>query len=173
MRKETKELALCGVMTAVAVVLLCLGGIMPFAMYVAPMLASIVMIIVDAECRRSYAWSCFAASAILGLMLGPDKECSLLFCVLGYYPFIYPKIQTIKPKLIRAAVKFLIFTSGVAVMYAVLLFILAMPETIEEFAEVGRVLMLATYAIGVFTFFVYDKAVGRMKAVYAYRRKKH
>lgn len=172
MRRETKELAFCGIMAGVAVVLLCLGGIVPFAMYIGPMLASIVMIIVDAECRRSYAWSCFAASAILGLMLGPDKECSLLFCVLGYYPFIQPKIQTVKPRLLRAAVKFIIFTAAVAIMYAVLLFILAMPETIEEFAEVGRVLMLITYAIGVFTFFVYDKAVGRVKILYARRRKK-
>ena len=160
MRRETKELALCGIMAGVAVVLLCLGGIVPFAMYIGPMLASIVMIIVDAECRRSYAWSCFAASAILGVMLSPDKECALLFCVLGYYPFIYQKVNAIKSKLIKALVKFIIFSAGVAVMYAVLLFILAMPEAIEEFAEAGRVLMLATYAKGVFTFFVYDKAIG-------------
>ena len=33
MKRSTKELALCGVMTALSVVLLCLGGVIPLAVY--------------------------------------------------------------------------------------------------------------------------------------------
>ena len=40
MRKATKELALCSMLAALSVVLLCLGGIVPFAVYACPMLAS-------------------------------------------------------------------------------------------------------------------------------------
>ena len=41
MKGTTRLLALCGVLTALGVVLLCLGGIVPFALYICPILASI------------------------------------------------------------------------------------------------------------------------------------
>ena len=40
MRKSTKELALCSMLAALSVVLLCLGGIVPLAVSACPMLAS-------------------------------------------------------------------------------------------------------------------------------------
>ena len=40
MKGTTRLLALCGVLTALGVVLLCLGGIVPFALYICPILAS-------------------------------------------------------------------------------------------------------------------------------------
>lgn len=172
MQKTTKELALCGIMAALAVVLLCLGGMLPFAVYACPMLASLVFIPVGRECRKSYAWSCFAASAILGLLLGPDKECSMLFCVLGYYPLIYPKLQRIGLRTVRYAVKLILFAAAVAVMYAVILYVFAIPEAIAEFAESGTLILAATVIVGIVAFFAYDVAAGRMINAYEVRRKR-
>lgn len=171
MRKTTKELALCGVMAALAVVILCMGGVLPFAMYACPMLASLVLIPVGRECRKSYAWSCFAASAILGLLLCPDKECAMLFCVLGYYPLVYSKLQRIRPTAVRYAVKVLHFAAAVIIMYAVILYIFAMPEVIAEFAESGTVLIVLTVIVGIVAFFAYDVAAGRMINAYTIQRK--
>ena len=86
MRKATKELALCSMLAALSVVVLCLGGIVPFAVYACPMLASGALLLVREECRPSYAWCCWAAVAILALLLGPDKEASALYLFLGWYP---------------------------------------------------------------------------------------
>ena len=44
MKGTTRLLALCGVLTALGVVLLCLGGIVPFALYICPILASIALL---------------------------------------------------------------------------------------------------------------------------------
>ena len=83
MKGTTRLLALCGVLTALGVVLLCLGGIVPFALYICPILASIALLPVRS--RPRYAWCCYGAIALLGLLLCPDKEVSLLFCFTGYY----------------------------------------------------------------------------------------
>ena len=77
MKGTTRLLALCGVLTALGVVLLCLGGIVPFALYICPILASIALLPVRS--RPRHAWCCYGAIALLGLLLCPDKEVSLLF----------------------------------------------------------------------------------------------
>ena len=68
MAKKTHELALCGVLCALAVAFLWLSGVIPLSTYAWPILASATLLPAREECRKSYAWSCFAASAILGLL---------------------------------------------------------------------------------------------------------
>ena len=62
---------------ALAVLFLFLGGVLPLALYACPLLASACLLPVREECRASYQWCCFFAAAILGLLLGPDKESAL------------------------------------------------------------------------------------------------
>ena len=88
MKRSTKELALCGVMTALSVVLLCLGGVIPLAVYACPMLASCALLVLREMCRAQYAWCCWASVALLTLLLGPDKEAAALYLFLGYYPLL-------------------------------------------------------------------------------------
>lgn len=93
MNTTAKELALGGMFTALGVVLLCLGGVVPLALYACPILASAVLLPVRERCRKQVAWSCYAAIALLGTLLGPDKEASMLFVFLGYYPLVKPKLD--------------------------------------------------------------------------------
>ena len=83
MNTTAKELALGGMFTALGVVLLCLGGVVPLALYACPILASAVLLPVRERCRKQVAWSCYAAIALLGTLLGPDTEASMLFVFLG------------------------------------------------------------------------------------------
>ena len=98
MKRSTKELALCGVMTALSVVLLCLGGVIPLAVYACPMLASCALLVLREMCRAQYAWCCWASVALLTLLLGPDKEAAALYLFLGYYPLLQPKLDAIDRK---------------------------------------------------------------------------
>ena len=79
MAKKTHELALCGVLCALAVAFLWLSGVLPLSTYIWPILASAALLPAREECRASYAWSCIAAAAILGLLLCADKEAELVF----------------------------------------------------------------------------------------------
>ncbi len=103
-----KELALGGMFTALGVVLLCLGGVVPLALYACPILASAVLLPVRERCSKRVAWNCYAAIAILGTLLGPDKEASMLFVFLGYYPLIKPKFDTIRSRALRLSAKLLL-----------------------------------------------------------------
>ena len=79
---------------ALSVAFLWLSGILPLSTYFWPILASAALLPAREECRKSYAWSCFAAAAILGLLLCADKEAALLFCFLGYYhPVSYTHLR--------------------------------------------------------------------------------
>ena len=105
MKGTTRLLALCGVLTALGVVLLCLGGIVPFALYICPILASIALLPVRS--RPRYAWCCYGAIALLGLLLCPDKEVSLLFCFTGYYPLLKPRLDALRSRLLSLTLKLL------------------------------------------------------------------
>lgn len=171
MRKETHELALASVLGALAVVLLCLGGIVPLATYAAPILASAALLVAREECRASYAWICYAASAALGLLLAPDKEAALLYAFLGYYPLLKPKLDALRPRPLRAAAKLLLALCAVGAMYALLLLVLRLDAVVQEFAATAPALLWATAALGIAVFFVYDLSLTRLTVLYHHKRK--
>lgn len=154
MKGTTRLLALCGVLTALGVVLLCLGGIVPFALYICPILASIALLPVRS--RPRYAWCCYGAIALLGLLLCPDKEVSLLFCFTGYYPLLKPRLDALRSRLLSLTLKLLWAAVSMAALYALILYVFCLPAVVEEFAATGRWLLAATIAMGVALFFVYD-----------------
>ena len=75
-------------MAALAVVIMCMGGIIPMATYVCPMLCSLLLAVVLRLTGRRIAWAWYAAVSLLSLLLGPDKEAAAVFVFLGYYPII-------------------------------------------------------------------------------------
>lgn len=173
MAKKTHELALCGVLCALAVAFLWLSGVLPLSTYIWPILASATLLPSREECRASYAWSCFAAAAILGLLLCADKEAALVFCFLGYYPLLKPKFDAIASRALRFLAKLGLCTVTMGLMYAPIIFVFKLPAVVQEFSDSAPWLLIATAAMGLLLFFVYDLAIDRFGIVYQSRRKKH
>lgn len=171
MRKSTRELALCSMLAALSVVLLCLGGIVPFSVYACPMLASGALLLVREECRTSYGWCCWAAVALLALLLGPDKEAAALYLFLGYYPLLQPKLETIRRPLLRWLAKLLLAVLAIGAMYALLVCVFCLTEVVEEFAETAPWLLWLTAALGLVVFIIYDILLRRFTVLW-HRRKK-
>lgn len=172
MRKSTKELALCGVMGALGVVFLCMAGILPFALYACPLLASLVLLAVREECRRSYGWCCYGAIAVLGLLLGPDKEAALLFAFLGYYPLLKPVLDGIGSRVLGYGAKLLLAVVSVGSMYAVAICVLHLASVVEELETQAPWMLWLTAALGLLVFIVYDVLLGRFAVLYRRRRRK-
>lgn len=170
MRKQAREIALCSMLTALAVALLSLGGIVPLATYAAPLLASVTLVVAREESRASCARACFAAGAALGLLLSPDKEGALLYAFLGWYPLRKPRFDAIRPRIAQIGAKLLLFCAAVGAMYALLLFVFRLEAAAREFAEAAPALLWATAALGVAVFFVYDLVLARLTALYRRRR---
>ena len=157
---------------ALAVAFLWLSGVIPLSTYAWPILASATLLPAREECRKSYAWSCFAAAAVLGLLLCADKEAALVFCFLGYYPLVKPNLDAILSKALRLFAKLGLCTVSMGVMYALIIFVFKLPAVVQEFSESATWLLWATAAMGLLLFFVYDLLIDRLAVVYRRRRGK-
>lgn len=161
-RKKTPAsvIALGGVMAALAIVIMSLGGLIPIATYVSPMFCAILLQFVFLSCGARIAWAWYGAVAILSILLSPDKEAAAVFLFLGYYPIVKPKLDGKKYGLI---LKLLLFNASVGVMYWLLLNILGMAELNAEFAETGTLMLVVLLILGNVTFFLLDKLLGMEK----------
>ncbi len=147
-------MALGGVMAALAVVVMSLGGLIPVATFVCPMICMLLLVVVISRCGSRVAWAWYGAVAILSLLLGPDKEAAAVFLFLGYYPILKPKMDTLPLKWLW---KLLYFNGAILLMYWLLLNLFGMAELVEEFAEMGTVLTAVTLAMGNVTFVLLDR----------------
>ena len=170
MKRTSKELALGGMFAALGVVLLCLGGVIPLALYACPILASAVLLPVRERCSRRVAWSCYAAIAILGTLLGPDKEAASLFVFLGYYPIVKPGLDAIRSRALRLPAKLLLAAFAVGADYLFLLFVLRLDAVTQELAETAPAVLWATCALGLALFLLYDLTLSRLTILYRRRR---
>jgi len=100
------------------------------------------------------AWAWYGAVAILGTLLGPDKEAAAVFVFLGYYPILKPKLDRLPAKWFW---KGLLFNAAILVMYWLLMHLFGMDQIAAEFEEMGTVMMLLTLALGNVTFFLLDR----------------
>ena len=115
-RTQTARTALCGVLGALGLVLLALGSVLPLATYAAPMLAAFALIPLVQDCPPRYAWLTWAATALLALMLLPDRELALTYAlVLGPYPMLKQRLDKLPGRPLRLAAKLAVFNAAVLV----------------------------------------------------------
>lgn len=147
-------MALGGVMAALAVVAMCMGGIIPVATFVLPMICMLLLTVILYRCGARIAWAWYGAVAILSLLLGPDKEAAAVFAFLGYYPIIKPKMDKLP---MRWLWKLIFFNVVILVMYWLLMNVFGMAQLSEEFAEMGTLLTVVTLVMGNVTFILLDR----------------
>lgn len=147
-------IALGGMLAALAVVIMCMGGLIPVATFICPAVCMMIQAVVLRRCGRKVAWAWYGAVAILSLLMGPDKEAAAVFVFLGYYPILRPKLNRMKPNWLW---KGLYFNAVIAVLYTLLLQVLGMAEILEDYAEMGTVMTVAMLIMGNITFFLLDR----------------
>lgn len=150
------RMALGGVLAALAVVIMSLGGLVPIFTYVSPMVGAVILQIVLLACGERIAWAWFGAVALLGVLLSPDKEAAAVFVFLGYYPIVKPKIDRLRFPWIW---KLLLFNVSIGLMYYLLLHLFGMAELGAEFAEFGTVMLAVMLLLGNVTFFMLDRVL--------------
>ena len=151
---NAKAMALSGVLAALAVVIMCLGGMIPVATYVCPVLCCVLCCVVFYTCGKKMAWVWYAAVAILSLLLGPDKEAAGVYLVLGYYPMIK---QIFEKSKLSWLWKFLLFQAAVAVLYLGLIHLLGIAQVVEEWNTFALASILIMLIMGNVVFFVLDR----------------
>lgn len=141
-RRQSSKIAFCGLMVALSVALMLSGGLIPIATYCVPMISSVLLLPILLEYGRKTAWTAYAAVSLITLLLGIDKEAAFFYLFLGYYPILKWEIERIKKKPKRLACKLLVFNVSIVLMYAVLGFLLNMDALVEEFTQMGALLLI-------------------------------
>ena len=85
MHTSVKATALGGMMAGLAIVIMCLGGLVPLATFVCPVLCMLLLQYVLRLCGRRIGWAWYGAVAILSMLMGPDKEAATFFVFIGYF----------------------------------------------------------------------------------------
>ena len=160
MRLKAKQMALGGILAALAVIIMSLGGMIPVATYVCPMLCAILQFTVLLFCGSRVAWAWYGAVAILGLMLGPDKEAAAVFVFIGYYPILKPKMDRLPLKWLWKA---LLFNVSILSMYWLLINLFGMAQISVEFAELGMIMTVVMLVMGNVIFFMLDKILDNFR----------
>ena len=152
-QNHASPIALGGIMAALAVVIMCMGGLIPVATFICPMMCIILLTVVRQRCGNRIAWAWYSAVTILSLLLGPDKEAAAVFAFLGYYPILKPVFDKLP---LRWLWKGIYFNVVILAMYWLLMNLFGMAALAAEFKEMGTILVTVTLLMGNVTFFMLD-----------------
>ena len=170
MRQRSFSIALGGVFGALSVVCMLLGVIIPIAMYIAPALAALLVMVAKEECGDTTAWTLYGAVSIISLLLVPDKEVAFVYVfLLGYYPMLKPRLDKIRSRWLRFAAKMAFFNAALAVAYSILLFLL-FPGWDKLAGNSAQLLTtLAIWVMGNVSFYLFDRAIVILLRLYQLR----
>lgn len=141
-------------MAALAVVVMSLGGMIPIATYVCCAICILLEKTVLLTCGRRIAWAWYGAVAILGVLLGTDKEAAAVFVAIGYYPILKPIFEKARFGLI---LKLIYFNVVIIALYWCLIHVLGMGQLSSEFGEFGKIGLLVLILMGNVTFVLVDR----------------
>ncbi|MBR7179633.1 MAG: hypothetical protein IKD27_09000 [Oscillospiraceae bacterium] len=130
MRQKSRQMAFGGMLTAVSVVIMALGSIIPLNTYTCPVLCIFLTRPVLERCGKTVGWCYYLAVMILSLLLAPDREAALVYAFLGYYPMVKPWFEKLGP--VKTAAKLTFFTAMGAASYWMLLLVMGAEAAMGE-----------------------------------------
>ena len=140
-QSKASAVALGGMLTAAAIVIMCLGSVIPVNTYVCPVAAILMTRPVLSRCGKKIAFCYYLAVAILSALMAPDKEAAFIYVFLGYYPLIQPLFRKIQPKVLRLIAKLLYFTVAGAAAYLVIFSVMGVWDLVLKMSTAELVLM--------------------------------
>ena len=167
---RTRAIALCGVLAALAVALLCFGGVIPGAVFCASILAMAVLLPVLEELGPKAAGTVYAAVAILALLLVPDRETALVYLFFGWYPILRPRIAALPSRPLRLLARLAVCSAAILVLYGLVLRLMGLTADLLESAWY---LNAALLAMGNLVFLLMDVALARLTNLWRRKLKNH
>ena len=165
MRTRSRRMAFCGILVSLAAVLLILST--PSAVLCSPILAMVVLLPVLEELGPKAAGTVYASVSLLALLLGPDRETSLVYLFFGWYPMLRPRIAALPSRLLRLAVRLAVCNTAMLLLYGLVWRLLGLP------AESGGPLWTALLLVlGSLVFLLTDRVLERMEGLWRLRLRK-
>ena len=170
--KKSKLIALCGMLASLSLVLMFLGSVISIFIYVAPLLCSLIMMVVCDAAGKKYAFITYLAVSIISVLLLPDKECALTYAFFfGYYIIIKDFLEKIKPKWLSFVSKWAVYNLGMLASQLLLIYAFGIPLDMP-WGKWGIIVLIVLFNV---VFFTYEFMLGRILMIYdlKYRNKVH
>lgn len=162
--KNSIKTAMCGVITAMSVALMFLGGVMFVFVYIMPMLTSVFMIMLKKTFSTSGAVITYISTSILSLMLVPEKECALMYVLFfGYYPIIYHSLESIKSVPLKWFSKLIVFNVSLLSVQLLLIYAFHIPFLSEG---EGTAVIIVFAGLMNILFIIYDYTIKMLWILY-------
>lgn len=169
MRGNTAKTALCGMVSALSVVLMLFEGLVQVASVAMPAAAGCLLIPIVAEAGLGWAFGSYGATAALCLLLAPDKEAALIYLLFfGYYPALFAVLGRIKNTAICWAAKLAIFNAAAVGEAMLTFYVLGIPMEDIPFLPMpwGAIALLLMANV---VFVLYDKTLAGLIRLYFQR----
>ena len=150
------SMALGGVTAALAVSIMCLGGLIPIATFVLPAICCVLLQIICKKLGTKGCWIWYICVCFLSILLGPDKEAAAVFCMLGCYPILRPKFP---PGFIGIVFKLVYFNAATVLCYGLLIWVLGITAVAAEYREIGMIMLIVTILLANVTFLLLDRSL--------------
>lgn len=153
--KNTYKVALSGTLSALAVGLMLLTGVIPIGTYAFPAFAGVFIMVLVVEFRYKWALGAYFVVSVLSGIFVPEKEAALLFILFfGYYPILKMATAKIKYKSIQWIIKLLVFNISMIGIFFISIYLLGIPK--ESYNIFNVYLPYVFLAIGNVFLFIYD-----------------
>ena len=167
-QEKTKRLTVCAMLSALGVVLLWLGSAVEVVDISMAVIASLLCVFAVIEYGKGAPWLVFAVTAVLSLLLLPQKTPAVTYLLFfGYYPILKEKLER-SNRVVSWLLKELIFNAALALMLLSSHFLLMAATPIESMlVYYGALVIMAEIA-----FPLYDIALTRLISLYLFRLRK-
>jgi len=164
-KKSTKRLTICAVITTLGVIVLSLGSILEVLDLSAAALAGILVTIVVIEVGGIWPWLVWAATGLLSLLL-PLKTAAIFYLIFaGYYPILKEKIEMLGSRLLQWVIKLLMMNTALTLVILVTKYILVLPDETLDWTWL-------IYPLANTAFVLFDIALTRLITVYLFKWRK-
>ena len=163
-RNKTKMITVCAMLSALGVVVLYLGSFIEVLDASMSVIASLMTVIVVIEFGRSASWSIYAVTAVLSLLLLPNKSPAVMYAAFfGFYPILKEMFER-KSKPVSWILKEITFNAALVVCFLIIRFVIFIgtPEIPMAMYVIGAVLLEGVFVL-------YDLALTRLISLYIFK----
>ena len=154
MKNKTKNTAVCGLMTALSVVLMMLTTLIPVFMYVIPIVTGIIVLFVADVSNKKWGAGVYFSTAFLSILLITDKEAALTYALfLGYFPLIKESIEKL-PKALAWILKIVLFNIAAVGIGVISFYVFGISG--DEYDEFGKFTIPILLIMANVAFVLYD-----------------
>lgn len=164
--RKTKITAVCGMMTALSVVLMFITTFVPVAVYILPIATGLIVGFICEATDVKWALGVFFSTALLSFVLLTDKEAAFTYAVFfGYYPLIKPHIEKLQ-KVVSWLVKIVLFNAAAVSIGFAGVYILGASG--DEYNDFGKLTIPILLLLANTAFVLYDIALSKYASLIKY-----